>query len=90
MTVKFFANLRPITKVKETSVAAPKDIRELLLLLSSLYGKELRNKLLTKDDRLHPDMIVLLNGRHIEHLQGEDTSLSDEDLVSFFPRIAGG
>jgi len=90
MKVKFFANIRDITKSKEIDIAAPPDIMALLLILSDRYGKEMKGKLISGEGRLHPDMIVLLNGRHIEHLDGEDSKLSEEDTVSFFPRIAGG
>jgi sulfur-carrier protein len=89
MIVKFFANVRDITKSKEIEVKAPDDIMQLLLLMSEKYGKDMKAKLLL-ENRLHPDMIVLLNGRHIEHLQEERSKLSDDDTVSFFPRIAGG
>lgn len=90
MVVRFFANLRDISKTKETTIKAPETIRDLLYLLSDFYGKAMRQKLLASDGTLHPDMIVLLNGRHIEFLQGEETLLKEEDVVSFFPRIAGG
>ncbi len=90
MIVKFFANIRDITKTKEIEIKAPDDIMQLLFLMSDRYGKEMRKKLISQENRLHPDMIVLLNGRHIEHLQEERSKLSDEDTVSFFPRIAGG
>ncbi len=90
MKVKFFANIRDITKSKEIEMEAPEDIMRLLFLLSEKYGKEMRKKLISEDNRLHSDMIVLLNGRHIEHLEEERSKLSDNDTVSFFPRIAGG
>ncbi|HWQ30252.1 MAG TPA: MoaD/ThiS family protein [Negativicutes bacterium] len=33
---------------------------------------------------------MLVNGRHIEHLQGLDTSLAENDEISIFPKVAGG
>jgi molybdopterin synthase sulfur carrier subunit len=90
MVVRFFANLRDVSKAKETTIKAPETIRDLLYLLSDSYGRAMGQKLLALDGSLHPDMIVLLNGRHIEFLQGEETPLKEEDVVSFFPRIAGG
>lgn len=90
MKIKFFPQLIDITKAKEIDVQAPETVAQLLLLLSERYGQEMRNKLLTQDDRLHPDMIVILNGRHIEYIDGEASKLSDADTVSFFSRIAGG
>ena len=90
MIVKFFADMRDITKSKEIEIEAPKDIEMLLTQLSLQYGKKMKSRIIGEDNKLHPDMIVLLNGRHIEHLSGEASSLSDGDVVSFFPRIAGG
>lgn len=88
--IRFFANIRDITKVKEVEVPAPETISALLYFLSEKYGKEMAGKLIGVDGKLHPDMIVLLNGRHIEYVNGEESRLSEEDIVSFFPRIAGG
>ena len=90
MKVKFFADLRDITKAKEIEVEAPSTILELLTLLSLQYGKKMQSRIIGEGDKLHPDMIVLINGRHIEHLFGEASKLADTDVVSFFPRIAGG
>ncbi|MEI8216454.1 MAG: MoaD family protein [Eubacteriales bacterium] len=90
MIVKFFADLRDISKSKEIEMEAPQDIEALLNQLSILYGKKMKSRIIGEDNKLHPDMIVLLNGRHIEHLSGEASLLSESDVVSFFPRIAGG
>ena len=90
MIVKFFADLRDITKTKEVEIKAPATIMELLTELSLLYGKKLQSRIIGEGNKLHPDMIVLINGRHIEHLFGEASKLADADVVSFFPRIAGG
>lgn len=90
MIIRFFPLVRDITKINELDLPAPDTILQLLFLLSEQYGKEMKNILLTQDNMLHPDMIVFLNGRHIEYINGEASVLSDEDTVSFFSRIAGG
>lgn len=90
MIVRFFANIRDITKAKEVEIAAPDNISQLLYSLSDEYGKAMAAKLIGDDGKLHPDMIVLLNGRHIEYVNGEESDLKDSDIVSLFPRIAGG
>lgn len=88
--VKFFADIRDITKSKETDIEAPKNILALLYQLSDLYGIKMKEKLIGEDGRLHPDIIVLLNGRHIEFLNFDESDLNEDDVVSLFPRIAGG
>lgn len=90
MKIKFFPHVVNITKVNEIDLPAPSAILQLMFLLSERYGLEMRNILLTQDDKLHPDMIVFLNGRHIEYINGVESRLSDDDIVSFFSRIAGG
>jgi molybdopterin converting factor small subunit len=36
------------------------------------------------------DLVVILNGRLINNLQGYDTRLQDGDVLSVFPAMAGG
>ena len=36
------------------------------------------------------DLLVILNGRLINNLQGYDTRLEDGDVLSIFPTMAGG
>jgi sulfur-carrier protein len=90
MKIKFFPHVVNIAKINEIDVPAPATVLQLMFLLSEKYGLEMKNILLTQDEKLHPDMIVLLNGRHIEYVNGVDSKLSDDDTVSFFSRIAGG
>lgn len=64
-------------------------LRELLDKLCSKYGKRFAEKLFV-EDRLSDDIIILVNGRHISHLQGLDTKLEEKDEISIFPKVAGG
>ena len=36
------------------------------------------------------DVIILVNGRHIEHLDGVATKLTEDDYVAITPLVAGG
>ena len=36
------------------------------------------------------DVIIMVNGRHIEHLDGVHTKLTEEDYVAITPLVAGG
>ncbi|HOS69227.1 MAG TPA: MoaD family protein [Bacillota bacterium] len=89
MIIKFFALIRDYTGSKEISVEGCHTLRELLNKLCSRYGKSFSEKLFA-GDRLSEDIIILVNGRHIEHLKGLDTGLEENDEISIFPRIAGG
>ncbi|MDF2883121.1 MAG: MoaD family protein [Clostridiaceae bacterium] len=89
MKVKFFAYLRDYTKTKETDVNGCNTVLELLNLLSDKYGKNLSQKLF-KDSQLSDEIIILVNGRHIIHLNGVKTEIKENDEISIFPVVAGG
>ena len=91
MLVKYFAYYRDFTGRKEEQVPAPGTIGDLLRLLAERYGKDVREKLLTQDGSgLGRDAIVLVNGRNIAHLGMLDAPLTEADVVSIFPIVAGG
>lgn len=90
MKLKFFATYRELTGSKEINITAPPDARALLDALVERYGKVMGEKLFTESGGISEDAILLVNGRHISHLSGLDTPLSEEDEVSLFPMVAGG
>jgi len=90
MKVKFFATYRDLTGCKETDVPAPPDAAALLGALISRYGPRMQRKLFAESGELSEDAILLVNGRHIAHLSGLNTPLSEKDVVSLFPMVAGG
>jgi sulfur-carrier protein len=89
MKVKFFAFIRDYTGSKEISTESCPTLREFLDKLCSRYGMRFREKIFA-GDRLSEDIIIMVNGRHIEHLNGMDTHLEENDEISIFPRVAGG
>ncbi|NLN47765.1 MAG: MoaD/ThiS family protein [Clostridiales bacterium] len=89
MKVLFFAYIRDYTGTKEVYVEYHKNLRSLLLKLCEMYGPKFRNKVFAGDD-LSDEIIILVNGRNIVHLQGLDSLLSPEDEISIFPVVAGG
>jgi len=89
MKVKFFAYLRDYTKVKEVDIKGCNTVLELLNLLSDKYGSDLTQALF-KNSELSNEIIILVNGRHIVHLNGVKTEISENDEISLFPVVAGG
>lgn len=57
-------------------------VGELLLELASRYDAGFRDQL--------KKATVVVNGRNAVHLKGRKTRLSDGDVVSIFPPMAGG
>ena len=90
MLVKFFATYRQITGCKTCDVPAPDDVLALMHELARRWPR-FRPLVLNEDGTdLGADVIVLVNGRHIEHLDGAATALSEQDYVAVTPLVAGG
>ncbi|MDD3169601.1 MAG: MoaD/ThiS family protein [Eubacteriales bacterium] len=92
MVVRYFAYFRNFAGRKEESLLlGPISAIELLRELSSLHGRTLEKALLTDNgEEIHSDLIFLIDGRNIDFLNGKDSVIGKEAVVSLFPRIAGG
>lgn len=90
MLVKFFATYRKIAGTARLEVAAPADVRALLEELCARWPA-FRPLFLSADGTaLGDDVIVLVSGRHVEHLDGIATRLTEADTVALTPLVAGG
>ena len=90
MRVKFFAYLRDYTGCSETEMPVAATVGELARILGDRYGPRLRNKMLAENGELGPEIIIMINGRHVVHLGGFDAPLKSDDVVQIFPVVAGG
>ena len=92
MIVKYFAYFRNDAGCKEeTLLLAPLRVLDFLNKLSEIHGPRLRKRLLTADlKEIHPDVIMLIDGRNIDFIDGKDSIVSEDAVVSLFPRVAGG
>lgn len=90
MKLKFFATYREITGCRELDIPAPSTAMVLLRELAQIYGAKMQEKLFAADGAVSDEVILLVNGRNIAHLEGTDTGLHDEDVLSLFPMVAGG
>jgi molybdopterin synthase sulfur carrier subunit len=89
--LRFFATYRDITKSKEIDIPAPPDVWTLLVNLGERYGVSFKKEAFTPDEsELSENVIILVNGRNIFHLEHKSTPLAETDIVSIFPLIAGG
>lgn len=89
INVQFFATFRDIfgTKAMEVTVKPGTTIGELLGLI---FNTEERRKKIFANGKIKPYVIILKNGRHIQHLNGLETEIGKGDTISIFPPIAGG
>lgn len=90
MKLRLFATLRNLAGARELEMEAPPTAGALLDELSRQWGKAFDDQIVDDEGRLLPGVIVLVNGRHIAHLNGRETPLSDGDAVDLFPPLAGG
>ena len=94
MTIKFFAYLRDaeFAGCKELELTeAPASLRELGHVLSARFGQTFHDEYFSPDETEHGEKIILMvNGRRSEFLDGLDTPLKPSDTVLIFPVVAGG
>lgn len=90
MLVKFFATYRQIAGCKSCDVPAPANVLALMEELSRRWP-QFRNLILNEDGTdKGDDVIIMVNGRHIDHLNGVATKLTEQDYVAVTPLVAGG
>lgn len=80
-TVKFYATLRQITKMRQTEVPGA-TVKEILDALATMYEGKL--------ERYVKVSTVLVNNKNIRYLKGENTRLKPDDVVSVYPPLGGG
>ncbi|MFA7661278.1 MAG: MoaD/ThiS family protein [Anaerovoracaceae bacterium] len=92
MIVRYFAYYRNDTGLKEEKLLLePLTALELLGKLSERYGETMRKQWLSPDGKdIHPDVIFLIDGRNIDFVDGKNSLVQKDAVVSLFPRIAGG
>jgi len=104
MRVRFFAYIRDYTGCVEAEIPYQETAGALARTLCDIYGEKLRQKIFPGEDsgagkksenkktelKFGPEIIFLINGRHVNHLGGPAAPLSPDDRVDVFPVVAGG
>jgi MoaD family protein len=81
--------LRQYTGKKDSVEVDAKTVGEALSGLTSQYG-DLRKHLYNEDGKLRSFVNVYVNDEDIRFLQKDQTLLSETDVISIVPSIAGG
>ena len=86
----------------ENGGSPPVTVGALARFLCNLYGEKLKQKFFpvenkggnsneaVKEEKIGNEIIILINGRHINHLGGLAAPLGPDDRVDIFPVVAGG
>ena len=90
MKVDFYATLRLVAREPGTEIGTVENVRHLIEELAGRYGDDFRKGLLTPEGDLSAGAIVLVNGVNVHALEGLDTRLGKNDVISMFPPIGGG
>ena len=93
MTLRFFAYYRDSEYAGCREMAWPETatLRELGEQLCRKLGSPFADEFFTPDrSALGKKIIIMINGRRAEFLQGLDTPLRKDDVIQIFPIVAGG
>ncbi len=85
--IKFFANLRHITKTKEILLAQEGTVGDILEILLGI-NDEFKKVIFNENGDIYIN--ILLNGRNIEYLNNLETRVRHVDTLYLFPPVAGG
>jgi len=91
MLIRAYATLRDLLGISklDISLEEPVAMGQVLHHLAADYPL-LANKLWDVDGNLTGYVTILLNGRSVEYLQGQNTLVMNDDTVSLFPPVGGG
>ena len=81
--------LRPQVGGQSSLEASPGTLRDVVAELVGAHPS-LSDHLLGEEGQLHRFVNVYLNDEDIRYLDGLDTKLSDGDVLSILPAVAGG
>ena len=101
MRVRFFAYIRNFTGCAEADIPYEETAGALARSLCARYGSKLQQKFFPPEisggngegiteEKFGPEIIFLINGRHVCHLGGTAAPLNPDDRVDIFPVVAGG
>ncbi len=88
---KSFGLLRRLlgSKILELEVQEPATIRDVIDRVLEIGGSEVKN-LIVDEDRISGNLIVMLNLKDMNTLDGEKTPVRDGDEVAVLPHVQGG
>lgn len=91
VNVRLLATLRAKAKTKSIGVQLTTStcVRDLLAAIQQQYPA-LADYIVDANSQLLPGVLLLVNGRHTNLMQGLDTPLTEADDIVLMPPIAGG
>ncbi|MHA1315083.1 MAG: MoaD/ThiS family protein [Candidatus Helarchaeota archaeon] len=94
MQVKFvfYSTLIEITKTREITIFVKENssIKDAIVALKYGLGEDISLKLYDKSGDLNKFILMLLNGKKINEIEGIEIKIQDGDEIFLVPAIAGG
>ncbi len=91
MKIHYYATLRDVTKTREETWTEPvKTLADLLEALCKKYGRPFQQWVSWDANGYGKLCIFLVNGQDYRSLDGLQTHLAPDDIISIFPPVAGG
>lgn len=88
-SVRIPTPLRKLTSEKDEVVVSASNVGELIENMESEYPG-IKNRLCDESGNLRRFINLYVNNEDIRFLDGKETALKEEDVVSIIPAIAGG
>jgi MoaD family protein len=90
--VRYYTILREITekRFEKISIHQSSTVKDLINYLVEKYDNRFASYVYNSKKEFRKHLSYLLNGVNIHNLQGFDTSLNENDIVSFLPQVGGG
>ena len=95
VSVRFFTTLREVTARKEEILEFPKKegvtVESVLKRLAEMHGKSFVEYVYDhKTGKVRSFLQFLVNGRSTSSFEGQNTKLSDGDVLAIIPPVGGG
>ena len=90
--VHFLSILSDLSNVENDIIEIQENstIRQVIDLLRNKIGIQFQKRILSESNDLNNYVILVINGKDIRVLNGLNTIIRDNDIISFLPALAGG
>jgi MoaD family protein len=90
--VRYYTVLREITenRFEKITLKPNSSVKDLINYLVEKYGEKFDSYIINSNMRLTRNISLVLNGVNIKELQGFNTLLDKDDVISFLPPVGGG
>ena len=87
----FFSTLHDLTNTDSIEVEINGTVKDALEKAFEIFGDKFKNRIVDRNTgNIKKYIIVAVNRKDIQHLDGINTKLNESDEISILPAVAGG